>query len=323
MRLASFAVETRVGEQTRVGVVADDGDTYLDVTTGHAALLDGDGEDSPLAVAEAAAPPAMVDFLDRGDRAMDAARRVADAFGDDAPETWNGRRVRYDAADVRLLSPVPRPLTLRDAMVYEEHTENSFGEDIPDVWYDLPVYYKGNPTSVVAPDTDVAWPDYSEEMDYELEIAAVIGKQGRNLSPEDAGDHIAGYTVFNDFSARDMQFHEMEASLGPAKGKDFANGLGPYLTTTDAIDIRDVEMAARVNGETWSEGDPGTMHHTFEDIVAHVSDSETIYPGEVIGSGTVGRGCGLELDRLLSEGDEVELEVEGIGTLRHRIVRSD
>ena len=208
-------------------------------------------------------------------------------------------------------------------MVYEDHVKNSFGDDIPDVWYELPIYYKGNHNATNHPDTDVVWPDYSEEMDYELELAAVIGKRGRNIPVEAADNYIAGYTIFNDFSARDTQFREMEANLGPAKGKDFANGFGPYLTTADAIDIDDVEMTARVNGEVWSQGTPGTMHHTFEDIVAHVSDSETLYPGDVIGSGTVGRGCGLELGTLLSEGDTIELEVEDIGTLRHHIVRDD
>jgi 2-keto-4-pentenoate hydratase/2-oxohepta-3-ene-1,7-dioic acid hydratase in catechol pathway len=320
MRLATFAVDTEVGEQRRVGVVADE-DTYLDVTAGYAALLDAEGDTSPYEIAEAITPPSMIEFLERGDRAMDAARRVHEEFGDGGADTWDGRRIRYDAESVSLQSPLPRPSSLRDAMVYEEHTENTFGDDIPDAWYDFPVYYKGNHNSVVAPDTDVVWPDYSEEMDYELELAAVVGKQGTNISADEADEYIAGYTVFNDFSARDMQFREMEADLGPAKGKDFANGLGPYLTTADALDVRNVEMTARVNGETWSEGSPGTMHHTFEDIVAHVSDSETVYPGDVIGSGTVSHGCGLELGELLSDGDVVELEIEGIGTLRHRIVR--
>ena len=184
------------------------------------------------------------------------------------------------------------------------------------------MYYKGNHNSVVAPDTDVVWPDYSAEMDYELELAAVVGRRGRDIDAEEADQYIAGYTVFNDFSARDTQSREMEANLGPAKGKDFANGLGPYLTTADALDVSEVEMTVRVNGEIWSEGSPGTIHHTFADIVAHVSTSETIYPGDVIGSGTVDRGCGLEFGELLSDGDTVELEVGGIGTLRHRIVRS-
>ncbi|MFB6195686.1 MAG: fumarylacetoacetate hydrolase family protein [Haloplanus sp.] len=318
MRLATFAVDTPFGERTRVGVV--DGDTYLDVTTGYAALVDADGDASPYEVATTIAPSDMLTFLARGERAMAAARHVADAFAGDDTGEWNGRRLRFDAADVRLLSPLPRPNSLRDAMVYEEHVRNSFDEgDIPDVWYERPIYYKGNPDAIVHPDEDVVWPDYSDEMDYELELAAVIGKRGRDIPIEDAGKYIAGYTVFNDFSARDTQFSEMEANLGPAKGKDFANGLGPYLTTADAIDIRDVEMTARVNDEVWSAGTPGTMHHTFEEIVAYVSNSETLRPGDVIGSGTVGRGCGLELGRSLSDGDVIELEVDGIGTLRNRI----
>jgi len=318
MRLATFAVDTPFGERSRVGVV--DEDAYLDVTTGYAALLDADGDASPYELATTIAPSDMLAFLERGERAMAAARRVAEAFTDGDTDEWDGRRLRFDAADVRLLSPLPRPNSLRDAMVYEEHVRNSFDEgDIPDVWYERPIYYKGNHEAIVHPGEDVVWPDYSEEMDYELELAAVIGKRGRDIPVEDAEAYIAGYTVFNDFSARDTQFREMEATLGPAKGKDFANGLGPYLTTVDAIDIRDVEMTARVNDEVWSAGTPGTMHHTFEEIVAYVSDSETLQPGDVIGSGTVGQGCGLELGRSLSDGDVIELEVDGIGTLRNRI----
>jgi len=181
------------------------------------------------------------------------------------------------------------------------------------------VHYKGNPGSVVGPGDEVAWPAYSDTVDYELEVAAVIGRDGRDVPVEAADEYIAGYTVFDDFSARDTQLAEMEGRLGPAKGKDFANALGPYLTTADAIDIGEARMRARVNGETWSEGTPGHMEHSFADIVAYVSQSETLYPGDVIGSGTVGKGCGLELGRFPEFGDTIALTVEGIGTLENRI----
>lgn len=322
MRFASFSVDTCVGDQHRIGLVEESG-SYLDITTSYAALLDSDGETLPYEVAKSILPPNMSSFLRKSKRAMAAVRRVVEESMDESRKTWNGRQLRYNPETVQLLSPLLRPNSLRDAMVYEDHVKNSFGNDIPDVWYDLPIYYKGNHNSIVHPDTDVVWPDYSEEIDYELELAAVIGKQGQNISAEEADEYIFGYTIFNDFSARDMQFREMAANLGPAKGKDFANGFGPYLTTTDAIDIKDVEMTARVNGEIWSQGSPGKMHHDFADIVEHVSNSETLYPGDIIGSGTVGEGCGLELGKLLSYGDTIELEVDDIGTLRHQIVERE
>ena len=167
------------------------------------------------------------------------------------------------------------------------------------------------------------WPAYSRIIDYELEIGAVIGRGGRNLAPGDALARVFGYTVFNDFSARDEQYIEMQGQLGPAKGKDFdtGNALGPWITTADEVgDPQDLEMIARVNGEIWSRGNSRDMKHGFRDIVAYASLEETLYPGEILGSGTVGGGCGNELGRFLKDGDVVELEVGRIGRLRNRIV---
>lgn len=318
MKLATVTVPAATGREDRVAVVTDDG--YLDVTAGLSRLYADDGEPGPVELAEATAPPTMREFLAAGDRATNAARRVRSAFAGESVETPDGARVRYDPDDVRLRAPLPRPTSLRDCMAFEEHVRNSFDQAIPDVWYERPVYYKGNPGSVVDPGSDVEWPDYTDRLDYELEIAAVIGREGRDLDADEADEYVAGYTVFNDFSARDVQGREMEGMLGPAKGKDFANGLGPYLVTPEAFDLPTAGARARVNGETWSEGRLGEMEHSFAEILAYVSQSETLYPGDVIGSGTVGEGCGLELDRWLDPGDEVELEVDGLGTLTHRVV---
>jgi 2-keto-4-pentenoate hydratase/2-oxohepta-3-ene-1,7-dioic acid hydratase in catechol pathway len=161
-------------------------------------------------------------------------------------------------------------------------------------------------------------------MDFELEFAAVIGIAGRDIRPENALDHVFGYTVFNDFSARDEQFRAMAGKLGPGKGKDFdnANALGPCIVTSDEIgDPYSLNMTARVNGEEWSNGHTSSMFHRFEQVIAHISRSETIHPGEVLGSGTVGTGCGLEQNRYLQSGDVVELEIERIGVLRNRVLR--
>jgi 2-keto-4-pentenoate hydratase/2-oxohepta-3-ene-1,7-dioic acid hydratase in catechol pathway len=327
MRLATFAVDTPVGRQRRVGVVEGRSEDladhrYLDVTTAYAALLAERGEADPVAVAETLAPSDMRTFLERGGRAMDAAREVREAAAADAlPERGPGdAQVRFDASEVRLLAPLPRPNTFRDAMVFEEHASGGGERELADVWYEQPIYYKGNPDTIVGPGETVEWPDYSDVMDYELELAAVVGKRGTDVPAEEADRYIAGFTVLNDFSARDAQREEMEGRLGPAKGKDFASGMGPYLTTADAFDAVDARMTAEIEGEQLSEGRPGDMYHSFADILAHVSQSEPLVPGDVVGSGTVGGGCGIEHGRFLEDGDTVSLSVEGIGTLTNTVV---
>jgi len=323
VKLATFEVGTPVGSERRVGVVTDEG--LVDVTAAYAASLAADGESAPQAVAEAHAPPDTLDFLGRGERALEAARRAVDYVGGGNEAVGDtgrpGRRLVFDADDVHLLPPLPRPNTVRDFMVFEEHVRNTTGEEPPDVWYDRPVYYKGNPNPDVTfgHGDAVPWPDYSDSLDYELEVAAVVGRKGRDIPAEEAEEYIAGYTVFNDFSARDTQLEEMAGRLGPAKGKDFANAYGPYLVTPDEFEVEDALMTAKVNGETWSEGEAGEMHHSFAEIVEYVSQEEALYPGDVLGSGTVGGGCGLEQGKFLDEGDTVELHVEGIGTLENTV----
>jgi 2-keto-4-pentenoate hydratase/2-oxohepta-3-ene-1,7-dioic acid hydratase in catechol pathway len=322
MKLATFEVRTPLGPERRVGIQTGSG--LIDVTTGYACVLNEQGEPSPVELAEAIVPPEMVAFLERGERAIETAREVVSFVeGNERERGPNGARIVFDPEEVKLLSPLPRPNSLRDCMAFEEHVENTMGEEIPDVWYDRPVYYKGNPDSVRGTGETVVWPADSNLMDYELELAAVIGREGRDIPVERTDSHIAGYTIFNDFSARDVQGREMEANLGPAKGKDFANALGPYLVTPDTFDIESATMTAEIDGETWSSGTPGAMEHTFPEIVAHTSKDETLHPGDVIGSGTVGRGCGLELGRFLEDGNRVALSVEGIGTLENQVVESE
>jgi len=194
---------------------------------------------------------------------------------------------------------------------------------IPQVWYDIPVYYKANRFSFIGHEEDIIWPEYSEKLDFELEYACVLNRRIKDVSVSDAKDCIFGYTIFNDVSARDVQSIEMQAQLGPSKGKDFDTGniLGPCIVTADAVDADDMVMVARVNGEEWCRGNSGSARWTFADVIAHASRSETLVAGELIGSGTVGGGCGLEHGRFLQPNDVIELEVEGIGTLRNRIVR--
>ena len=272
-----------------------------------------------LHAADAAIPNDMIEFLAQGDSAHQAAVAVlATARPDDD--------ACFRLSDVPLLAPVPRPNSVRDTISFENHMKNfekRTGRPIPDYWYEAPVYYKGNRCSVVGTDTDVIWPSYTEKFDYELEYGIVIGRQGKNIDVEDAASYIGGYTIFNDFSARDIIQKEVSVFLGPAKAKDMdtGNAIGPCLVTPDEIGDRDLAMTARINGETWSKGRTSDMYWSFAQIIAYISREETLYPGDFIGSGTVANGCGDELDRWIQPGDVVELEVEGIGILRNRIVR--
>jgi len=282
------------------------------------------------------------------DRAAELARFETDVFknmqgvieeGDYGLEQAHGlirrrdRRAILAVAEVDFLPPL-MPVQYRDCLVFEDHLKNSFAAAekitgqamaIAPVWYDQPIYYKGNRMSFIGHGADVIWPDYAEFLDIELELAIVVGKQGKDIARDDAAGHIFGYTILNDISARDAQMREMPGQLGPAKGKDFDTGniLGPYILTADEVDHPvALGMEARVNGALWGGGNSGDMHHDFADILAHISASETIYPGEVIGSGTVGTGCGLEIGKQLQAGDEFSLTIEGIGTLSNRILRT-
>jgi 2-keto-4-pentenoate hydratase/2-oxohepta-3-ene-1,7-dioic acid hydratase in catechol pathway len=220
--------------------------------------------------------------------------------------------------------------------VFEQHLVNAMktweqvtgrpSAPISPLWYQRPSWYKGNRFSFVGHEHDVSWPSYSEMMDFELELACVIGRKGRDLTKANALDHVFGYTIFNDFSARDMQMQERPLSMGPMKGKDFDTGnvLGPWIVTSDEVgDPHTLDMQVRVNGERWGGGNSSQMHHKFNDILSFISREETLHPGEVIASGTVPTGCGLELNRFLQPNDVIELEIERIGILRNRIVRAE
>lgn len=239
-------------------------------------------------------------------------------------------------ASVSLLAPLPCPVQIRDCMCFEEHLTGSsqaamrlagHSEPSPrskrmhEIFKVRPIYYKANRMAVTGPDTEVHWPAYSKMMDYELEMGCVIGKAGRNISRDEAHSHIFGFTIFNDFSARDTQGLEMESGLGPSKSKDFdrANAMGPWIVTIDEFYPDNATMSVRVNGETRSTGNSRTMTVKFEDLIAFISADETLHAGEILGSGTVGGGCGLEAGQLLQDGDVIELDVEGIGVLRNRV----
>jgi 2-keto-4-pentenoate hydratase/2-oxohepta-3-ene-1,7-dioic acid hydratase in catechol pathway len=235
---------------------------------------------------------------------------------------------------VELTAPVPVPPSLRDFLCFEQHLRTVSGREPEPDWYELPIFYFSNPAGVYAPGADIPIPPGCNRFDYELEVAAVIGAPGENLSPQEAEAHIAGYVVLCDFSARDLQLREMALQLGPAKGKDTATSLGPWLVTADELNSRrsghsfDLEMTASVNGRTYSRGRLDRMIWSFPELVSYASRGTRVVPGDIIGSGTVGHGCILELSiehgseayPWLVPGDEVVLEVELLGRLEHRIV---
>jgi fumarylacetoacetate (FAA) hydrolase len=243
------------------------------------------------------------------------------------------KSIAYPDSQVHLFPPL-HPLTLRDAYAFETHVKTAHenrGKTIPEEWYQFPVFYYSNPHTIFGTDETVPCPSYTNALDYELEIAAIIGPGGIDLSPDEAAKHIFGFTIFNDWSARDVQRSEMKVGLGPAKGKDFASSLGPCIVTLDELTDRatgrpgvyDLTMAARVNNVERSRGNFMDIHFSFGEIISRVSDSTPLFPGDVIGSGTVGTGCLLELTKgegpWLKPGDVVELEIERIGILRNII----
>src|SRR6266511_3410495 len=248
-----------------------------------------------------------------GDRVVQLAAQTLQAFftgGGQARE-----HAEYALEEIELRAPVLYPPSVRDFMAFEEHVRNARGHrglPVPPEWYELPVFYFSNPASIYGPGDDVPSPEGTLALDYELEVAAVIGARGM----------IGGFTVMNDWSARDVQLKEMKVALGPAKGKDFATSLGPIVVTADEFDGAEATMTARVNGEERSRGNLSDMYYSWERILEQAGHNTTLRPGDVIGSGTVGTGCILEHGdgRWLRRGDLVELEVEGIGVLRNRVV---
>jgi len=317
MRLVTFEISSPVGRWRRTGALS--GEYVVDLAGARGALLVQLARPAASRVAAAELPADMLALLALGEPALEAAREALAFVEAQGVESLGDRRVRFRADEVRLLAPLPRPNSLRDFMVVEEHVRGSFKDEPPAEWWNIPVYYKGNCDEVYGPEDVVPWPAYTGKLDYELEICAVVGGIGRDVPESRAGELIVGYTIYNDWSARDIQMREMSVGIGPGYGKDFASSFGPALVTKDEFDRERAQLQARIDGEVWSSGTLGTMRFSFEEIIAWVSQGQTLRPGDLLGSGTVGGGCGLELDRWITEGATVELEAEGIGTLRNYV----
>ena len=248
-----------------------------------------------------------------GDRVIQLAAQTLQSFFTGGGLAREHAEYRLDEVD--LLPPVLHPPSVRDFYTFEQHVKTARArrglDDMPEEWYRIPVFYFSNPAVIYGPEAEIPYPVGTQELDYELEVAAVIG----------AEETIGGFTIMNDWSARDLQRAEMKVGLGPAKGKDFATSLGPIVVTPDEFEGTAATMIARVNGEERSRGQLGDMYYSWDALVEQAKRNTHLYPGDILGSGTVGSGCIAELGdgRWLEPGDVVELEVEGIGVLRNRI----
>lgn len=276
-------------------------------------------------------------------RGLSGERRLVDLLGDDGQRMAEAaERALNDPAEVvaddgvRFLAPVPDPPSIRDFYAFEEHVRTSalaLGREVSPVWYEIPLFYFTNPAATRGPCDDIPVTPGSARFDYELEIAAVVGRPGSDLDPAVAERHIAGYMVMCDWSARDLQAQEMAGRLGPAKGKDGATSFSAFLVTPDELEDRragnayDLEMTASVNGRLYSGGTFSAIYWRFGELLAYASRGTTVRSGDIIGSGTVGTGCILELSAVhghdaypwLQPGDQVRLEVECLGVISSTI----
>jgi 2-keto-4-pentenoate hydratase/2-oxohepta-3-ene-1,7-dioic acid hydratase in catechol pathway len=299
---------------TRIVAVHPDEERVVDLAAAKATALrrGGAAEQPARRLANAYFPASMSAAIGLGDTLLTGAAVAESEGGDDASLPF---------ADVRWAPPLDPPV-IRDSMTFPGHMKQVaelVGPPNPQ-FFKTPGFFKGSTASVYGPEDEVPYPSTGEQIDYELEIGIVVGKPGRNLTPADAQHCLFGLTIFNDFSVRDIQGREMTMGMGPQKAKDFAFGLGPWITTIDELPpIPELSFSVSVNGEQWAVGDPAGMFWSPAELLAYVSIADGLQPGDVIGSGTVGNGSGFEIGRFLQPGDTVELTVEGIGTLRNRL----
>ena len=325
MKLATFI---NSNHHTVIGVVNIENQTELDLQACYVAKHNKENQ----------AFKTMLNLIDAGKEALAEAQVLDDLFKGD-------NRYNHHLKNIQLLSPVPEPRQIRDFNNAEGHWRNApagmemlrarlsnkpipnrsdISVAIPEVNYTQPIFYISNRFNVIGQDATVTWPKYSNWFDYEGEFGIYIAKKGKDISQAQAKDYIFGYSIFNDFSARDKQMREMEGRMGPTKGKSFdtGNSIGPWIVTSDEIDNpQNLKVTVRVNHEVWGESSTSTMVHSFEKIIEYISESETIHPGEFLGSGTIAGCCSLECDKWMKDGDIIEIEFEKLGILRNKVSR--
>jgi 2-keto-4-pentenoate hydratase/2-oxohepta-3-ene-1,7-dioic acid hydratase in catechol pathway len=321
MRLVTFELPTPLGKIRRSGALEDD--TVFDLALSRTAQLASRGTARASTIAKAEVPEDMLEFLRGGEYALEAAREAVDHVKSSGDEDVDGATVRHDLTDVRLLAPLPRPNSLRDYLTFEEHLKNGLKAmgstaSLPEEFFKLPVHYKANVDRIFGPDDPVPYPTITERFDYELEICAVIGKSGYRVRAEDATPFIVGYTILNDWSARDFQTREWSVGMGPVISKDNGYSIGPCIATPDEFGPES-KLTAKVDGEVWSEGNLEGMIFSFEEMIEFATLDSVVEPGDLLGSGTIAGGCGFEFNRYVAPGATVEIEAEGIGVLRNTV----
>jgi len=329
MKILTYKRPTVFGTQKRLGILYND-KTIVDVNFTWQAIFERFGYYAPDKRADLLAPNSLATFLKLyQDASISKLQETLQCWGDLASrgilKTKNQADIALhvlDANDLTFDVPLDEIAMYRDFYAHEKHVKKGFekrNETVPAAWYEIPAYYKGGNTGFIGNDEVIPWPYYSQQLDYELELGVVIGRDGKNVKEKDIKKHIFGFTILNDISARDIQRKEMSIRLGPAKGKDWCSVMGPVIVTFDEFNYEEPNllMTAAVNGTEWSRGYSGDSHYTWGQMIEHMSMEEWIRATDFIGSGTVGTGCGLELDRWIQPGDLLELTIDKIGTLKN------
>jgi 2-keto-4-pentenoate hydratase/2-oxohepta-3-ene-1,7-dioic acid hydratase in catechol pathway len=321
MKLLTFQIKSDQEQKQRVGALREDEQTVVDLQRSY---FEKEQKECPYFVG-------MLEVLYH----WEAAKKIIAEI-----MRFASGKSEYNLSRLTLLAPVPKPRTIRDTLCYEKHLIQSsktalrnMGVDVDKMnpeefkpgkaWYEIPGFYKGNVHSVVGHEAEISFPMGETFRDYELELGFYIGRKGKDIKREEALDFIAGFTIFNDWSSRMLQMKEMQLGLGPDTSKDFDTGnvMGPYLVTPDSFNHNKATMIVRVNGEERGRGNSGEAYHKLEDVVAYISKDVTLYPGDFIATGTVGNGAGAEINQPVEPGQVIELEIEGIGILRNKVVR--
>lgn len=317
MKLGRICVAGPDGPVPRLVMVKPVERRVIDLKSASALQLAAGGatRTAALRLSEALFPGSMSAAIALGDRFLSSCQDVTASRADDAS---------LPIEKVQWL-PASDPSIVRDGLTFLKHIRQ-FHQKMnvapKPALLEIPGYFKGSPHTCIGHEAEVVWPEYLQRMDYELELGWVIGKVAHNVRPENARQYLFGVTIFNDFSGRDLQANEFAIGMGPTKCKDFAYGIGPWITTLDEFtDLRTIKMRVRVNGETWGEGDSSETLWSVDELIAWVSLDEYVQPGDVIGSGTMGDGSSLEVDKFLKPGDVIELEVDGVGVLRNRLAQ--
>ena len=325
MRLYTVEIPTPVGGIQRVMAEADG--KLIDLNAAGGVYYKAQGDTNPQQLADANLPNDMITFFANGDRSLNAGYDVLKYVAENAPEIGlDGQKITYTFDDVQVLAPVTRPNIIFDGMVYEGHVKHHYGE-IPAGYYKRPVWNTQSGSTVVGTGMPLIKPKYTEQYDFEFEMGFYIGKRGYDIKPEEALDYVAGFTVFNDVSARDAQADEAVMALGPAKGKFFRNSLvmGPCVVTKDELpDYDDLAMTARVNGEVVTENRTSGMLFSLGQLVAQISQDAYLNPGDFIGLGTSPEGNATcsKLGRWIDIGDEIEFTIEKIGTICNKVIEA-